>query len=59
MVALMDNEAVIECPCCHGDKHLMVHSEEYKEDPPYRAPCIHCGGNGVIAVDQRSMNQYE
>jgi hypothetical protein len=46
------------CPCCHGEKFLLVHDANRPDDPPARVMCCHCT-NGIISTDNRSMNVDE
>lgn len=53
------DRANIECPCCHGRKYLLVHSEAEPDAPPAKVGCCHCAELGVVAPDNRSMNVHE
>lgn len=54
-----DDRGNIECPCCHGEKHLLVIDGAEPSEPPALMQCCHCGGLGVVAPDNRSTNAYE
>lgn len=48
---------MVECPCCHGQGHLVVHPAN--GDPVYHAACCHCGELGTIRMDSQSDYQVD
>lgn len=51
----MNSQELLECPCCKGEKHLLVYDDNWPEDAPHRLQCTHCEGIGVIAMDTLSV----
>lgn len=47
----------IECPCCHGERVLVV--RDAATGDVSRVACCHCNASGRIFLDQRSDNRHE
>jgi len=41
----------IQCPCCHGKKHLVIMDENYGPGYEYAFMCSHCEGTGEIDAE--------
>ena len=42
---------MVDCPCCHGLRSMLVYDEEDKTQPPQKFTCTHCEGKGEVYAE--------
>ena len=42
---------MVDCPCCHGLRSMLVYDEADKTQPPQKFTCTHCEGKGEVYAE--------